>query len=144
MKKRKIEEGNKLTHDEDDRLFECLEVQIKRLAIFYLAFAFIDLMLLGIGNIVDNNDRFAFECLYDWYFLVVANEGVWFNLFHSLFFYVFSIIIWYIFYRLPYNYGLIRKTNTKDLRMTNFYKSHISTNNNLKESEVMEEFMKVS
>lgn len=100
-------------------------------------------MLLGIGNIVDNNERFAFECLHDWYFIVVENPGVWFSLFHLLFFYVFSIIIWYIFYRLPYNYGLILKTNTQDLRMTNFYRSHISTNN-LKESEVMEEFMKAS
>jgi hypothetical protein len=144
LKKRKVEEGKKLGgSDDDDKMFECLEIQIKRLAIFYLAFSFIDLMLLGIGNIIDSNARTAFECLHGWYFLVLTNSGVWFNLFHCLFFYFFSIIIWYIFYRLPYNYGLIMKMNTKSLRMTNLYKS-TTASNNLKESEVMEEFIKYS
>ncbi len=69
MKKKKAQEENKITQDEDDRIFECLEIQIKRLAIFYLAFALIDLILLGIGNIVDYKERYAFECLHDWYFL---------------------------------------------------------------------------
>jgi len=55
LKQRKVEEGKKIGADDEDKLFECLEVQIKRLAIFYLVFAFFDLMLLGIGNIIDNN-----------------------------------------------------------------------------------------
>ena len=104
-------------------------------------------MLLGIGNVIDNNERTAFECLHNWYFLVISNPGVWFNLFHSLFFYFFSVLIWYIFYYLPYSYGLIRKMSAKDLRMTHMYKSQVSTLdniNNLKESEVMEEFMRYS
>lgn len=119
-----------------------MEAQIKRLAIFYLAFSFVDLMLLGIGNIIDTNEDFIFDCVSTWYLLIIKNEGVWFILFHGLFFYLFSLLIWYIFYRLPDNYGLIRKKDAKDLRMTNFYKSHVSSN--LKETEVMEEFMKLS
>lgn len=99
-------------------------------------------MLLGIGNIVNNSDQLVFECVDEWYLLYLEPPAAWFTLFHGLFFLLFSVLIWYIFYRLPYNYGLITKQNAKSLRMTHTYKSHVS--NNLKESEIMEEFMKVS
>ncbi|CDW90980.1 UNKNOWN [Stylonychia lemnae] len=128
---------------DDQKQKQCLELQIKRLSIGYLLFAIFDLMLLGIGNVIDSNEHQVFFCVESWYLLYIEAPAVWFILFHMLFFYVFSILIWYIFYQIPNQHGLIKRMYAKDLRMTQNYKSTISTGN-LKESEVVEEFMKAT
>eukprot|EP00347_Sterkiella_histriomuscorum_P021545 403333601 len=143
LRKTRAENDDKFGLFEDDKSHQCLEQQIKRLSIFYLAFAFADVLLLIIGNVIDNNESEVFTCVDNWYLLYEETPAVIFTLFHSLFFMLFSIQIWYIFYRLPYNHGLIKKLKTENLRMTNNYKSTL-TINPLKESEVVEEFVKAT
>ena len=112
------------------------------MSILYLVFAFTDLLLLIIGNVIDKQEDYVdFYCVEDWYLLYFKTPSVIFVLFHNLFFCLFSIQIWYIFYRLPYIHGLIEKPRVENLRMTTNFKSTLSINK-LKESEVLEEFVK--
>lgn len=87
------------------------------MTVFYLLFSFSDLILLYIGNVVDAHNENTFLCVTTWYMISVTKAGSVFLLFHNLFLYLFSILIWYIFYRIPQKYGLLGHSSAKDLVM---------------------------
>lgn len=120
----------------DENAYRCLEMQIKCMSIFYLVFSFIDLMLLGIGDVIDRDaSKETFLCI-DKVYLFPNSEGAsYFLIFHNLFFYLFSILIWSIFYKIPDKFGLIKRILAKDLNMR---KSIMKDGKLLKESEVVE------
>lgn len=47
-----------------------------------------------------------------------STSGSIFLLFDDLFLYLFSILIWFIFYRIPDMYGLLGNISAKDLSMS--------------------------
>lgn len=58
--------------------------------------------------------------MHGWYLFTGCTSGAWFLLVEELVFYLFSINIWYIFYKIPDNYGLLLKKvkDTSRFRMT--------------------------
>ena len=108
------------------------------MAIFYMAFALADLMLLSVGNTFYKDGK-EYLCLYTWYLISQTNSGSWYLLFHEIFYYLFSVLIWYIFYKIPDNHGLIKKLTTKDL-----YMPLKGTTIVLNEGEFVDELKKIS
>lgn len=47
-----------------------------------------------------------------------STKGSIFLLFDDLILFLFSLMIWYIFYQLPYKFGLLGNTSAEDLKMT--------------------------
>ena len=47
-----------------------------------------------------------------------STSGSFFLLFHNIVLYLFSILIWFIFYRLPDIHGLLGNSKAKDLSMS--------------------------
>lgn len=92
LKKKRQEDGEKYQQFEDDKTFKCIEQQLNRMSILYLVFAFSDLILLIIGNVIDHQEDYVdFYCVDDWYLLYFKTPSVIFVLFHNLFFCLFSI-----------------------------------------------------
>jgi hypothetical protein len=89
--------------------------QIKWMAISYIMFEAINWTILIVGNKIEVNNLICYE---EVYIFPENNKGAWFLFIWNLYFYSFSMFLWYIFYRLPYEHGLITKLNIKSLRMT--------------------------
>jgi len=91
------------------------------MAIFYFIFVSIDWMLIAIGNTLED-EKDLFMCFEDVYLIVIKNKGAWFFICQSLFLFLFSILIWHIFYRLPDSYGLLKKREAKSMRVSKMLK----------------------
>ena len=90
------------------------------MAIFYFIFVSIDWMLIAIGNALFDDDR-AYKCLFHVYLIVNNAEGAWYLICHSIFVFLFSLLIWFIFYRIPDKYGLLKKKEAQQLLIKSFY-----------------------
>lgn len=75
------------------------------MTIFYLIFTVVDILLIILGNSFSITEDFV--CYYHVYLIVKTNWGALFMLIHSAFFFLFAIMIWDIFYRLPLVHGLM-------------------------------------
>ncbi len=80
------------------------------MSIFYLVFSFIDLFLFASADIFNGgNTDTMFLCVHRNYLLPKDDEGAMFLLGDALIMYLFSLIITHIFYKIPYNHGLLLK-----------------------------------
>jgi hypothetical protein len=86
----------------------CFSAQTKWLAISYFCFVVLDFILMGIGNVLMERDH-DFICENQTELLSINNAGAAFLLLYTLFMLSFSIMIWFIFYKLPDIYSLIHK-----------------------------------
>jgi hypothetical protein len=104
---------------EMDNVANCLKQQVNIMSVFYLAFTLIDFFLIVLGNIFYEQKNFI--CMFDHYLIVTTNWGAFYLTLHSSFFFLFAIMIWDIFYRLPNVYGLIiSKVDKKSLTLKSF------------------------
>ena len=90
------------------------------MAIFYFIFVSIDWMLIAIGNSLFDDDT-SYKCLHNVYLIVNDPIGALYLTFHAIFVFMFSVLIWYLFYRIPEKYGLIKRMQTEDLKVKSFY-----------------------
>ena len=67
----------------------------------------IDWMLIAIGNSLFIDDT-SYKCIKSVYLIVNDGLGAAYLLCHSIFVFMFSLLIWYIFYRIPEKYGLLK------------------------------------
>lgn len=91
------------------------------MAVFYFMFSCIDWMFIAIGNTIYDEQRF--HCFYEVYLVSANTSDSVFLLFHSIFIFAFSFLIWYIFYRIPDNYGLLSKRKTAQMRINENFRS---------------------
>ena len=87
------------------------------MAFGYLMFQAIDwAMILG-GNATPTSE--LFDCQNEVYVVVACSDsnGAIFLFAQSIILFLFSLLIWYIFYRIPDSFGLLKKRQTKDLIM---------------------------
>lgn len=75
------------------------------MSVFYLLFTLIDVVLIVLGNAYYKEENFT--CYYKYYLVVTSEWGAFYMLIHSSFFFLFAIMIWDIFYRLPLVHGLM-------------------------------------
>jgi hypothetical protein len=124
---------------EDDKGYKCLEQQIKFMSVFYLAFSFMDLLILALADIFSTRSSSMFICAHERYLLPLTDGGAMLLLGEAFFLYSFSLIITHIFYKIPYSHGLllrnvIRSHGGEDhlsLRDTSYMKRALSTDQNL-------------
>lgn len=65
---------------------------------------------MPVGNALFDSER-DFKCVETNNNLIVLNNGgAAYLFFYTLDIYLFSFMIWYVFYRIPDNFGLISKT----------------------------------
>jgi hypothetical protein len=85
------------------------------MAVFYLVFSFLDTLLLGVGDVIDEHNK-IFMCTNGWYLLPKNNGGAVYLLIDGVIFCMFSFNMLHIFFRIPNNYGLLIKprNNTSD------------------------------
>ena len=77
------------------------------MAVFYLLFSFIDLLIMAFGDILDAQSGKLFLCIDGWYNFPLDNGGSVFLLIDGIFLYLFSLMISHIFYKIPDNHGLL-------------------------------------
>lgn len=75
------------------------------MSVFYLLFTLIDVVLIVLGNAYYKEENFT--CYFKYYLVVTSEWGAFYMLIHSSFFFLFAIMIWDIFYRLPLVHGLM-------------------------------------
>jgi hypothetical protein len=64
--------------------------------------------MMGIGNALFQQDH-DFICNVGTDLVATNNGGAFFLLLYSIFLFSFTLMIWYAFYKIPDNYGLISK-----------------------------------
>jgi len=80
------------------------------MAVFYLVFVLMDLLLLILGDrLFKIND---FKCHQEHYIIPLNSGAAAFLFAEALMFYLFSVLIWIIFFYLPEKYGMITKGNS--------------------------------
>ena len=77
------------------------------MSIFYLVFSFLDFLVIGLADIFSTPQNPMFICAYEDFLLPKNDRGAILLLFDDLFLYLFSLIITHIFYKIPYNHGLL-------------------------------------
>lgn len=98
---------------------ECLFQQVKIMTIFYMLFTLIDLVLIISGNSFYQKENFT--CLFHDYLIVTSDWGALYMFIHSSFFFLFAVMMWFIFYRLPRLYGLVvSRTNAPRVTLKSF------------------------
>lgn len=57
-----------------------------------------------------------FKCELDWYLIPLTELGSILLIFHTLTFYAFAVLIWYVSYYIPSKYGLIRHRDARTIK----------------------------
>lgn len=99
----------------NDELYKCLNQQIKWLSIIYIIFNVVDWTIILVG---DNLEFTHFYCYSTFYLTPADTKGAWFLTIQTLYFFLFSLILWYIFFRIPANNGLVSGLLVKSMNMT--------------------------
>jgi hypothetical protein len=81
---------------------------MNHMSIFYLVFSFIDIVLLISGDLV-NKYKPIFACSQSIYMLPRNDGGAIYLFVDSLIFFLFSLNIGHIFYKIPDKFGLLVK-----------------------------------
>lgn len=79
------------------------------MAVSYLLFSFMDLIILASGDIFDDPKKPMFLCLLEWYILPLTDSGSLFFLVDGLLLTLFSLNLSHIFFIIPYRNGLLVK-----------------------------------
>ncbi len=114
VKERKESELLRFSNDQkelvqDDHRQKCLEEQMNHMSVFYLVFSTIDIILLVVGDLVSSNKPGIFACSQGIYMLPRNDGGAIYLFVDSLIFFLFSLNISHIFYKIPDKYGLVLK-----------------------------------
>lgn len=112
VRQRKEEEQDRfgeLNLDNDDGQYKCLVQQIKHMAVSYLLFSFMDLIILASGDIMDNPKHPIFLCAHEWYLLPLTDSGSLFFLVDGMLLTLFTLNLSHIFFIIPYRNGLLVK-----------------------------------
>ena len=91
---------------EDDVRGQCLEKQITYMSVFYVVFSVIDLLILGIGDLIQKK---MFICTNGVFLLPRDDFGCGYLLLDSITFFAFSFNIIFIFFKIPDQHGLLVK-----------------------------------
>lgn len=97
----------------EDRQYSCLISQMRSMSIGSLVFCMISSVFLTTANIMNHTFGEMIFCRLDWYLIPVTNSGSVLMVLHTLYFYAFSILVWYVFYKIPYRHGLIFKRQAR-------------------------------
>ncbi|CDW76323.1 UNKNOWN [Stylonychia lemnae] len=146
MRQYQHEESEKFSELQDNKIYQCMNTQVKYLAYSYVLFSVSDVILLFVGNVIHSQGE-IFICTKSWYMMSESPEGSVFILVDYIFLYLFSILIWFIFYRLPDKYGLLGHTQAQDLKMSSSTEGSINTSskeNKRNNSQVIVDFMRMS
>ena len=113
VKARKESEILRFSNDQkeliqDDERQKCLEQQMNHMSVFYIIFSIIDILLLVVGDIV-NSSKPIFACSQSIYMLPRNDGGAIYLFVDGLIFFLFSLNISHIFYKIPDKYGLVLK-----------------------------------
>jgi hypothetical protein len=81
---------------------------MNHMSIFYVMFSIIDILLLVIGDLV-NTSKPIFACSQKIYMLPRNDGGAIYLFVDALIFFLFSLNIAHIFYKIPDKYGLVLK-----------------------------------
>eukprot|EP00347_Sterkiella_histriomuscorum_P017622 403348633 len=146
INKRNNEQNEKYEELHDDKQYNCLQSQVKYLAYFYVLFSMVDIIMLVVGNQIDQKGSETFICMDNWYMMSESVPASIFLLFDNIVLYLITILIWFIFYRLPDYYGLLGSTKASDLVMSKSTKSSgASTTDQIRHnSQAIEDFMRMS
>lgn len=87
---------------------DCLRLQTKLIGIFYLCFSIIDFLMMGLGNLLFTQDK-DFVCVDDSMVMPNNNGGAGFLFAYSMMLLLYSLMLWFIFYKIPSRFGLISK-----------------------------------
>mmetsp|Transcript_33724 Transcript_33724/g.32756 ORF Transcript_33724/g.32756 Transcript_33724/m.32756 type:complete len:81 (+) Transcript_33724:377-619(+) len=79
------------------------------LAVIYLVFILIDWTLLLMGDFIEYDHFYCYDSIY----LSPATAlGSWYLIFQTLYFMVFSFMLWFIFFYIPKKYGMLMSFRT--------------------------------
>ena len=76
-------------------------------------------MLFLLGKTVITDD--LIKCVNDSYLMVQTELGAVYLLFYSSMILIYSIAMWYIFYKIPYNNGLVAYQRVGQEKITHVY-----------------------
>ena len=87
--------------------------QVKYLLVFYIGAAFMDwVAYYGARRMFDSGDL---GCIKNQAMVVYTNSGATYMLYYTLLSYFYAITMWYIFFQIPKNYGMLKKFVNKGM-----------------------------
>jgi hypothetical protein len=89
---------------------KCLLKQTRFLSVFYIGFSLTDLLMMGLGNLLFKENK-DFNCLSESTVVAKNTGGAFYLLFYSILLLLYSLTLWFIFYRIPADFGLVDDKN---------------------------------
>jgi hypothetical protein len=75
-----------------------------------MGFSLTDLLMMGLGNLLFRENK-DFKCLSESTVVATNTGGAFFLLFYSILLILYSLMLWFIFYKLPADFGLVDDKN---------------------------------